>query len=439
MLKLGNTPINKFYLGSTVINKIYSGENIVFNAGGIQPLRIATVQNRGNRTRLLNSTNTNKQTTRVFQYFAGDHSSMTIMFMNWLFNSSGPAIGSGSAYNVDLASVTINGVTLPVYYQGVRNASLPDGTTHLVFDELLPAQFGLPVFPDGGQIEIKYICSTPHVSPAYWPMMENYNGVNFNSGDGYQSFTYNPSITNVSSVDVSGVFTTTGTAPTLRNSGIGVYVVGRPVNPANPSVFGTGDSIYDSRDDTNTNGNYGKGIFQRAMSEPDHSGAWASLNFAVSGSRGEHWDLSSSFWVPLLPFFNIMVTEHGTNDRIVGNRSQSQIDTSQKSIWSKTRDNAPHIKIVQSEYLCYTTGSFGDDASQNIVNGWQAGNIMPNLNTAYNSYVPSIIDGVSPSDAARSPTNYYKWVAGGTDDGLHPTTTVLDLASDLRATIQGIL
>jgi len=201
---------------------------------------------------------------------------LVLAFPNWYLGSTSTGMCTDIANDMPIEAVSVecNSVVTPVTFSGARAVTLASGEALVLSDPIPASAFGMESLPVNQQLFIKMkinFADTTSLLPFAAPRRAE---------NGQQVWWYDSAATEVSDVDVAGVFTSTGTAVSTRLSGYCPFVFGRAVQ-ATKSICIRGDSISAGTGDS-SNPVSGTGWFQRMVG--GFTVPLASLNLAVHGS-----------------------------------------------------------------------------------------------------------------------------------------------------------
>jgi hypothetical protein len=363
--------------------------------------------------------------TRHGYLIAEDATSLVVSLANVMQNSSGQVNNTNSVTFDSMSLEDGSGNVVPVTFGGSRSITLAASDYDIQSDSIKPGSFGLGKFSKNTTFYIKVkmsLASTAHkiVYPGQGA-----------TGDvtGCVTWWYDAAATTVSSVDIAGAFTSTGTAPQARTVGFKSILLGRPVNPNAAFFCVLGDSIAAAiNDNSTTQGAYGRGFHFRAMRKADSSAAMPCIAFSASGADTSDYT-SSTMWKKYATYANAAIEEFGTNDLgTSGSYNLTTIENNFGTIWAALKV-AGVQKIIRTKLLprASSTDSWATTANQTIYPGWGDGEGSSQLNAWFDT---KVLDGtlyaaVAMPDVADV-TNPLKWAVNGTAnwmtaDGTHIT------------------
>jgi hypothetical protein len=409
----------------------------------VSPLRVGSVENRinvGVATR--GKTNC---VVRWPHFIATDLSDIILSFSNW-WNASGESIPGNSVTIIDAALENESGsVVVPVTFSGGRLRVLADGENDAQSDALLPSQFGLSKFSRGELYWFKARYSVPLTTDRI-----PYSDRSRTSLTGSQASWYDPAVTAVTSTDVAGAYTATGTAFDIQNNNLCPILLGHPIVDGK-SFIACGDSIGAiTGDNSNTQIRMGAGFIQRSMHDANAlTNPLPCLNFCRVGNAYQALtDPANTRWRSFIKYAKHAIDEMGTNNLGISGtdwtaQEYSDYQTTTQSLWSIFRANGIS-KIIRTQFLARTasTDQWATLANQTPNVRWAAGGRRDQLHAWFVArQTAGEIDYVVDMAPARDPSDTNKWPVNGTAnyptvDGTHPAAFLHEImAVQLRSAL----
>lgn len=366
-----------------------------------------------------------------------DQSTVSLGDYNFMKRSSAPAtvFGSetiGNSYMILQAAIEMNGYSSPVYFSGARSYLVADGLAEIVSDDILANKFGFAngIIPAGTKGWIKFETRLPSttakigITDKYMPI---FNDANAGTGQGsvWQSISYNPANTSLSSIDAVGaVRTVTGTAGTVQNKWKNPILLGRPVNANAPSNFYNGDSETAGYSDDLQPAILGTGYpggIQLALAAGKKM---PSLNFAAVGwmTLNSKPDDRVGAWLKYCKTCTVML---GTNDLTATTTDAQTLFNSLSSVVAEMKSRAGSgSKCAVLKVPPRTTGSLATEDAQAIYSTYVSGGV----NDQYSALIDAAGFDLVIDLASTRGTDTRKWYSGSgapwTGDGIHGTKTM---------------
>jgi lysophospholipase L1-like esterase len=327
------------------------------------------------------------------------------------------------------------GVVVPVTYGGLRSRTFARTDTDIRSDEITPSAFSLPQFTRGEIYWLKAIISVPSGGETI-----PFSAVPTGDVSGSQIGWYTPANTTISSTDVAGIYTVTGTALDNRSSGYRPMILGRPLVDG-ASYLCLGDSIAEQTNDSASGGVFGRGFIQRAMRTASSTNPLPCINLARSGTTAA-MAIGSTLWHPYMAYAKFAIEQYGTNDlgTSASAGAATTLQTRLTTLWTTLRNGGAQ-RIIRTQLLprATTTDSFVTTANQTINTGWGSGGQSDLMNQWFAlRLADTTIDHLLSATSQRDSVDPFKWRVNGTanyitSDGTHPTATGHEfLAEDLR-------
>ncbi len=382
-------------------------------------LRTVAVQNRIFST-------SDSQTSLKEMYFrtwydlGTDTANIVFSINNWIFTNTGFHDGQEAYTILELSLQHPNGTTIPVTFGGSRSRLMAINDLDVQTDPIVPANFGVGSFTKGSRYWLKgkiaVAANTEHVPCQSQWLTGNVAGSQF--------AWYDSAATTVSSTDVAGSFTSTGTAVISRSGIFCPIMLGEPIVDG-PSFGAIGDSIMAGFGDSGT---FVTGFFQRSLYGDGTNGDLIpGLNFAVGGTSGgdylgvsqvQHYYQYAKYWGE-----NFAANDLGSADSI----SLAAMKTRKLALWQEFRDSgAQGVYSVSPFFRLQTSNSWVDAAGQsyNTSLTWGPGGTADLLEAWMATQVGVTIDKHIPTTAVRDATETRKVKTDGnankwTTDGLH--------------------
>lgn len=342
---------------------------------------------------------------------------ISMFFLNWYLSnlSTGELNNVGNTQPIQEVSFELNGVSVPVLFNGGRAITLLDGASNIRPDDLLTSQFGVANAAGmTGYLRIRIRYAAPSSVP--------YSQRNPSQGNRTKMWRYDPAVTFPSSIDVAGEITYTGPAPVTRGGGYYAFIIGKHVDAnAKAIVVAPGTSIENAVGDGNSLVT-GSGWVQRAimqMAVPP-----GCLNLAVSGSKALAGSADSRLTDLYQYCKSAVIIGANTNDINPQGTLTTAAQMKDQTDFRAGQARAAGIaKVIVSPLIAYTTSTNNWTTSVQadqtaISSAWGAGGIA----SQYNALLPSGgYDLVTTHNALRTVGTFNYWNANMTADGLHPT------------------
>lgn len=340
-----------------------------------------------------------------------------------------------------------NGVSsVPVYKGASRTWVVTPGMHDSQTDPVYASSLGLSSFPVGQGLWLKMELSFATTNMDM--LISNRENTQIT---GTQSLIFDPAATTVvNGVDVVGLFTTSGTAPSSQAFFYAPMVLGYFSSSSTPKViFGSGDSILAGTGDTPNANIGGKGFFQKAVYNGGNN-PLASINTGKGSSTGAGANTATNDVVfKWAAYCTIGVDENATNDFTSTGTAVTPAQMTTITQTASTKMKAYGVlKTIRTKILMITTSSdsWATDSGQTITGSWgSGGNIETFNNVVIPSLVPTYYDSIVNMDSPRSTGNVYKWKNNGstpsfsTTDGIHPNAAYhITMGAELRAAIDSI-
>ena len=345
---------------------------------------------------------------------SGNLDKFRLIYNNWRGEASNnQEFNTGNSYTVTAGHVDFNGVLVPILFNGSRTITIADGANEIFSDWIYPAQFGLTEFVRGDTFWTKEHGTVPGPTPATnGKLPTSYRQTADFAGS--QMFFYAAGQTTISSIDVAGMFTSTGALRYDRASAAPPLVIGTYIGGDKPVRMAIGDSMTQGTGD-GTAFKHGRGSFQRAMVDADgSSNPYSSINFAVHGSAAP-LAVQGTKMRGYAKYVNSVMINYGTNDFSLSGDSISvsgmvtrinSIRTAYTVINSTLRWGVHALGPRNT-----STDAWATLVNQTTRTNWGAGG-NPDL---YNQGLSSTgYDVVFPNTAVRSSIDYHKFEANGT-------------------------
>jgi len=380
----------------------------------VAPITFASVLNRS-----YNSTTSGGGQDRYafrWQHILGDDMfSICLGSMNWTLQNIGKQ-DTGNAYTYEGVSAEANGVVVPFRWSGSTTKTINDGDNNIVSDEIFETSFG--GLNKGDTVWIKGIVSVTAGDKV--PM----GGLDVASVTNSQSFRYVNATTTISSVTASGVFTTTGVAPTQVGNAHSPVLLGRSYNADILSYIGVGDSIIVLPVSGSTKGAYGDGFFFQSIQDGSNGDLHPGMAWGTSGvGTGAY---INNFWSAWAVYANrgiVQLLTNNVNNQTVGTM-QGGI---QGDVWNKlTSNGVDKILHVGLMTATNTTDDWITSANQTPQTHWELGGRAQQMNAWFPTRVGSNITAFCDLSSMMEPLDATIWLTNGTPDymtydGLHPS------------------
>jgi len=398
------------------------------------PLRVVTTLNRVLSGAESRSTHTH-QAIRWPYVMGCDASSLTVSNQGWFLGQTSYSTTGGNLTIVSMSLTSPGGVVVPVTYGGLRSRTFARTDTDIKSDDIAASAFSLPQFTRGEIYWLKAIISVPTGGETI-PFAALATGDVLGSQVGW----YTPANTTISSTDVAGTYTVTGTALDVRTNGYRPMILGRPLVDG-PSFLCLGDSIGEQTNDSASGGVFGRGFIQRAMRTSSNTNPLPCINLARSGTTAA-MAIGSTLWHPYMAYAKVAIEQYGTND--LGTSASAGSATTLQgrltTLWSTLRAGGLQ-SIIRTQLLprATSTDSFATTANQTINTGWGAGGQSDLMNQWFaTKLADTTINHLLSAASQRDSVDPFKWRVNGTggfitSDGTHPTAAGHEfLAEELR-------
>lgn len=392
------------------------------------PLRFASAFNRRNLSTVTATATRTKMWVR-YKVILGtdDWGDLRIVFSGTVLGGNDAPVGNDiQIEKCALEKETGGAAHTPVYFSGLRTATVTNGLAKLISDPILPSAFSLSQFPKAGVYWVRVLMSA---APS-----ANYPSTLWSQKTGAITLLFNPVTCGVSDIDGTGTPSygvgTGGTGPTdfsFPNT-FCPLVIGTPKTSAGKYIAGVGDSIVFDRDDVTTPPGSGwiTGFFTRSLFDADFaSNPRAGCNFGYSGTTASLWN-TATVSKDLLQYANVTVEEFGTNGAQYANSA---------SIWAAAK--VWLHQVIRTKLLTVTTGSWGSVGAQTKVAAWTSPSgdrivfndqIAAQEGILYDEFVDFDADALYAIDR-----DY--WDPNKTADGTHPNSATHELmAARMRST-----
>ena len=361
---------------------------------------------------------------------SGDMSKLGIM-LSMLYVQSNEIGKSSQPITYQAVAIEMNGVTVPVTFNGQRSVSIPAGTAEVVSDLLDPSAFGLTVFNRGRTGFIRFLEKVNDTNGKF--PISSLPSDKMPSGFQLGMFASAANNSGVSAVTVDG----TGTANLQNNVwgsafSYGPILIGRPKTTSFKSMLFLGDShIVGGNDNASVNGTAGiHGYARRALYNNGNS-VMAGCSIGVSGGRSNAFfngngitDFMNTYFKYATDAFISYDTNDVANGGPTGNLDDMKSKNTKIAEWLKARG----IKTIGRAFLFpRTTSTDGFVTVQNqsyIGTNWNPANgDAKRMNDWFAAQVGTLYDYTMPSPVVRASNDFYKWDAPNgvayTNDGTH--------------------
>lgn len=352
-------------------------------------------------------------------YIERDMETLVFSFNNWFM---GPNFADGEAAGNTLTVVAAalevveeDGTTSmvkPITFSGSRSYTLADGEARKDADPITKASIGKSVIPRGARYFAKGKLSVPNNGDNFVRTLRRLDEVVINGTNQAQFRLYDDSATTVSDVDVSGVFTETGTTSA---SGLGMFA---------PIVLGNPTSV----DDIASWVIIGDSLTYLTYPDVEEVTTQAppALNMAVAGMAAQTMNNNFTKWEAYLDCADAAYVYHGTND-IGANTDASIVTASLATMYAnlKALDNIDHVVASDLAVITSSTDDWATKANQTKGTKWQAGAMVDTVRQwlaarAADNTLYSLVD----TSFAKDPTDEWLWLTDGvaelvTPDGIH--------------------
>lgn len=414
----GSVNIIETLAGATSSPRTSSGVMTVAAAAAAQALRLVSAGGKIPDA-VVNSTTAavTWQSRVIFGIGSGDVSELQLSFDNWQF--AGREIGNGTdTITYSKVALEINGVVVPVTFNGSRSVTLAPGDSMVLSDKILPSAFGLSVFARDLTTYVRCSGSAATVGGNIpCGMFASVTGTRMERGGGSVVITD-------AQVDAIGAMTSQGgTVIAQANTAtclVGRYVTGDPV-----STIGVGDSIMVGLADLASATPYGKNWIARAAQDGSGKNLLSFMQAAHSGDN--NWLVTAAASARTRKYMaicNTMIEEFGTND--FGSAGAGDINTIYSNavkLWDLAKGEGVK-NIIRTLLLprVDTTDNGATVANQTPRPGWGVGEGRDQLNQKFRDAatagtVKVALDLLSVVQAGSDTT---RWAATYSQDGIHP-------------------
>lgn len=419
------------YSVSGTWKSVYLGTVISYDPIAPTALRVASLYNVVSNGSVSTGAETDGYIAMPF-IVGNDQSTVSLGDYNFMKRSSAPAtvFGSetiGNSYMILQAAIEMNGYSNPVYFSGARSYLVADGLAEIVSDDILASKFGFAngIIPAGTKGWIKFETRLPSttakigITDKYMPI---FNDANAGTGQGsvWQSISYNPANTSLSSIDAVGaVRTVTGTAGTVQNKWKNPVLLGRPVNANAPSNFFNGDSETAGYSDDLQPAIQGVGYSGGIQLTLTTAQKIPCLNFGAVGwlTLNSKPDDRVGAWLKYCKTATVML---GTNDFDAAGVNPTTVYNSLVSVVNEMKTRGAQ-KVAVLKVPPRTTGTYATEAAQTTHTNYLAGAAVDQHNALIDA---AGFDLVIDLTSTRG-TDTRKWYSGSgapwTGDGIHGT------------------
>ncbi len=327
-----------------------------------------------------------------------------------------------------------------ITFGGAHGTTLTDGAFDVASDPILPAAFGLTVFPIGMQYFIRSEVTIPAGGRLCSIDTWDTNNIAGHVFDG--------SSIQCTNIAGSGDLTYTGNVLYASQSWtpimVGKFSLGDP-----KVVLGAGDSVLSGVGDSSDG--MGNGFFGRALCGSSWATSIAGCNASRSSGNAQAWQ-SSPALSALAKYANMLVEEYGTNSfDNTGNIASSGVQYTvglSRFIWTTCKSGASQatgaapFKVVRTKLFPRTGLPAGPLVTDQTVYGpkWDVSGNVDEFNTsvAADAAVDAFVsfDTLARASQTLGNASYYKWLNGinSTADGTHPAKSIhIAAAALLRA------
>lgn len=322
-----------------------------------------------------------------------------------------------NAVNVNSYCIECNGVNVPVTFGGSLTTIIPTGGAepYILSDPILPAAFGLTVFPASGTFWHRFEFSVAIGSVFYLQTsaaLANKNAIELYYSGGAAA--------PVNTGGVGAIDPTGWTAITNASWGP-LCILGTPVGKM-MSIASIGDSIlYGTADNLGDGINLFSGGWWKRATGSLTTGRTARMHMARGGQSAQNFNTATGFERRMKMIERQHVThvyEHyGTNDLIQDVRTGPQCLADKQAIWARIKPYVYHLSVGYP-HLVNTDGTLTAAWP-----GWVAfeAAIRAGIDAATSSGLVNAALDLQPTEWDRQ-TDHTLWDVANSSDGIHPST-----------------
>ena len=314
---------------------------------------------------------------RVKQTFGVDTSEVKAVFMGWFVDSTNMDQVIPNNYTIQELSLEYNNVVVPVefHYRDNRSVTIVAGDDKIETKYISPLLFGVKKFSRDTDIIVKGR-GTISASGSI-PVMDVYE----EDSDDNQFFFYNSSTVTLSSVDVTGNFTTSTGILNSIPKGLSPWIIGRPTNGLSPSYLAIGDDLTVGTGDT-SRGSLGRGSINASMQNGDID-TFPCFNAGVSGVTSLEYVNGTRIFSVIAPLCNQAIDFSGSED--IGTDGLTNLTTLQtrtEALWDSLKTSGiSKIHRIGLPSRTTSTDDWATDVNQTAVTGWGTGEVAETFNS----------------------------------------------------------
>lgn len=417
-------------------NKMRTGTSM---SSGEAPKKLQVVGSRGEINAIEGGAITasnQKQVGRSRQYLGTQDQSEIYLAFNGYFVDSATAGNGYTCAEVNAsndyiirASIEINGVIKRVKFGGQNQGTVVSGSPLYISDRLVPADFGLTVFPAQTEMWIKCEREFAVGQKAMF----------------HQTATNNPAITgerfmvapvtSPTQLDTPGELSTANSWVAQSHLWFPFCVLGVPVKPM-VSVCTFGASIENGVNDGQGDGlNGAGGYFRRSLADVNGKKV-ARIHLAKSGETVKSWLNNSTKRRVMLDYVNHVMSGHGGNDYSTG-ESLANTQARWLQAWELMKAKGAWVEHYALSPKSDSTDAYATVMNQTPRNGYATGGAWRD---AGNQWCAAQV-GVNPNLNAFVDLGEYqtdvvykdRWrtdLGKPTDDGTHPNAPIASIMAE---------
>ncbi|WP_353645758.1 hypothetical protein [Mesorhizobium sp. WSM2239] len=364
------------------------------------------------------STN-NRNFARTRHYIGNaDVSELRLAFQGYYLGATGE-VDATSPYTVRF-NVEYNGMSVQGFFGGQRDGVVNPGEPCLISDAVLPATFGLEVFPKGAEVWIRAerdfavgANAMFHRTAAYQTPVPNERYLQGGVGS-----------TTLNQLDTTGYPAASGGWTAVTHVWLPLCILGRPVTPMMAAgiigasiEFGEDDNAGDGSPDCN-----GGGYMRRALFDVKA----ARLTLAKGGETAKIFVESNAKRLIAMQYVTHAFAGHGGNDYSTGETVEATI-TRFEQTWALLKGaGIYHVEQISLSPKTNSTDGWATVGNQTPREGFETGG-------SWRSYArtqiaaaiesdPNLDGFLDLEDAQVDATFRDRWKAASTADGTHPNS-----------------
>lgn len=383
---------------------------------------------------------------------SGNCSNLRLVLQNWWATSAGALnlltpFNSATYSNLYLESQNL-ATSVAVTVAGSGSAVMAAGDYDLNSDTIAASAFSLTKFTVG---EVYYIRGFLDIPLNGWAIKQDFVDDPLSVASSYDT-----AVTTCSNISGTGVLTFTGTAPAAAGP-VPVLLIGQFISGDPRTWLAVGDSIAEGFNGSQTNG---YGWIGRALYNGNTS-PLAGINSGITGSTINMWTASSGSANPArlnsyVKYCNSGIYNYGTNSFGTGaapndSTALNAVIAGDRALWLQIRaaiaagNGLRPFKLIGCYLMPRTTGTYATPGAQTIFGPqWDINGDVDALNISRASDVgvanrlDYLFNGGSVvrfDSSSNTLTDYHKWAASATGDGLHPNPTPISSLGTLLRTL----